>query len=270
MSMKITGSDNNLYIPNYEAENHASKPFQTPAAEKGDTSSIKVTISEEGKQACRNSVQDGEKNNYEKIIENREELLEHKITPHIHYGGLIGDQLTEIEEREGNCHLPTSDPLAVLEEEASALLEAYANVYDEIVQGYADGTRNIYVADSTNEKGYRKMTLEEEISALDKSYQYYVNFFETQTQIMIDSLPSWERYMAFLERVGAYKSQMLSETVKIYGTMEKEKLPEDISGSLMAAKQKFVRLYTQNQNKAVSIKDLLENIKIFPEVRTHS
>lgn len=50
-------------------------------------------------------------------------------------------------------------------------VRAYANLYDEIVQGYQDGTRERYVEDENSETGFRKMTMEEELSRLDRAFQ---------------------------------------------------------------------------------------------------
>lgn len=43
-------------------------------------------------------------------------------------------------------------------------MKAYAELYDEIVRGYEDGTREIYVAGGD---GPRRLTKEEELDALD-------------------------------------------------------------------------------------------------------
>lgn len=48
-----------------------------------------------------------------------------------------------------------------ISDKADDLLKAYAESYDEIRKGYADGTREAYIADSTSETGYRKLTMEE-------------------------------------------------------------------------------------------------------------
>lgn len=50
-------------------------------------------------------------------------------------------------------------------------VKAYGNLYDEIVQGYKNGTRERYVEDENSETGFRKMTMEEELSSLEKAYQ---------------------------------------------------------------------------------------------------
>lgn len=48
----------------------------------------------------------------------------------------------------------------------------YAELYDEIIQGYEAGTREIYVAD---ENGTRKLTRDEELSTLDAAYKKTVD-----------------------------------------------------------------------------------------------
>ena len=50
-------------------------------------------------------------------------------------------------------------------------VRAYGNLYDEIVQGYQNGTRERYVEDENSETGFRKMTMEEELSRLDRAFQ---------------------------------------------------------------------------------------------------
>lgn len=53
------------------------------------------------------------------------------------------------------------------------LRSVYADMYDEIRRGYADGTREIYIADGTAEFGYRRVTEEEEIAALDAAFDFH-------------------------------------------------------------------------------------------------
>lgn len=56
----------------------------------------------------------------------------------------------------------------------------YAKLYDEIVQGYEAGTRETYVSE---EGGYRKLTKEEELSALDKAFGKIAGDFEKRETI---------------------------------------------------------------------------------------
>ena len=50
-------------------------------------------------------------------------------------------------------------------------VRAYGNLYDEIVQGCQNGTRERYVEYENSETGFRKMTMEEELSRLDRAFQ---------------------------------------------------------------------------------------------------
>lgn len=44
------------------------------------------------------------------------------------------------------------------------LLKVYSDIYEEIKQGYADGTREVWTADNSAENGYRKVSEEEELA----------------------------------------------------------------------------------------------------------
>ena len=51
---------------------------------------------------------------------------------------------------------------------ANGYISAYASMYDEIVRGYENGTREIYVED---EFGMHRLTKEEELKALEEAYK---------------------------------------------------------------------------------------------------
>lgn len=65
----------------------------------------------------------------------------------------------------------TSDGIYSLPSKTEDYIGAYANLYDEIVQGYQNGTRERYIEDEASATGYRKMTMEEELNGLDKAFQ---------------------------------------------------------------------------------------------------
>lgn len=149
------------------------------------------------------------------------------------------------------------------EDKGSALLEAYASAYDEIVQGYADGTRNVYVEDETAESGYRKMTMEEEISGLDAAYQKYVSGFGTRIHQAVDASKAFDKYMAKLSKIDIHRAKMSTKAKKFFDKMNEEDIPVNISDSMLGAKQKFIEMYSQYDTKSLSLKSMLENIKIF-------
>ena len=63
---------------------------------------------------------------------------------------------------------------------AENYFNTYAKMYDEIVQGYEAGTRETYVSE---EGGYRKLTKEEELSALDKAFGKIAEDFEKRETV---------------------------------------------------------------------------------------
>jgi hypothetical protein len=83
-----------------------------------------------------------------------------------------------------------------LDEAATDMLSAYAKIYDNLVKAYANGTREVWIADSsvvddgnnenvrTDSSGhtYRKLTKEEDLAALDEAYEAHVTLFQTITR----------------------------------------------------------------------------------------
>lgn len=256
MNMKINVSSENLFIFNYELANNASKMLSDVSSvsnSEADVSPIKVTISEEGKKAYKNNLQDMEKTNYESMVANRSELLEQKNTPEIHYGFMLGNKLAELTENDKEYRS--------IEDRGTALLEAYASIYDEIVQGYADGTREVYVEDEELESGYRNMTMQEEINGLDVAYQKYVSGFEAIINQSVDASKAFDKYMAKLSKIGVHRAEMATKAKEFFDKMREEEISENISDNMLGAKNKFIELYSQNDNR--SLRNLLDNIKIF-------
>lgn len=56
--------------------------------------------------------------------------------------------------------------------------KAYKALHDEIVQGYQNGTREVYTDSENAETGFRKMTMEEELDRLDKAFQKTTDQFK--------------------------------------------------------------------------------------------
>lgn len=253
--MKIHVSSENPVTPNYEAVKNEPKISQNDSFPEDNVCVVKVTISEEGKNAFKSNAQDSEKTNYESMVENKAELIEQKNAPEIDYSFVIGNKLAEIKERDKGHHS--------IEDEGAALLEAYASAYDEIIQGYANGTRNNYVHDETTESGYRKMTMEEEISGLDDAYQKYISGFEAIIRQSFDAKKAFDRYIKKLSKLGAHRAEMAIAAQKEFEEMSREGIPENIAGRMSGAKKKFIELYSLYDRRGLGIRSLLGNIKIF-------
>lgn len=70
------------------------------------------------------------------------------------------------------------------EEFAKNALSTYADMFDEIKKGYADGTREIYIADSKTEFGYRRATEEDEIAALDAAFDFHASYTDAYVRFV--------------------------------------------------------------------------------------
>jgi len=77
----------------------------------------------------------------------------------------------------------------------------YSKCYDEIKRGYAEGGRELYVADKESEGGFRKITEAEELSALDKAFEFY-----SQT------IDAYEKYgRGTTEKIEKYQEELYAD-----------------------------------------------------------
>ena len=126
---------------------------------------LKVDISKEGLTELRKSVQEmPEHIDFEKDMRFREILPKLQMDP---VGSLYGEmssewqaELDDIKEYNGSYDL---------EDMISATMKSYAKQYHGLMQGHADGSRDIYVSDSLEE--YHKVGLKEELGYLDKAFE---------------------------------------------------------------------------------------------------
>ena len=116
-------------------------------------------------------VRQGRQESYAAVLQRREQLKNEKLS--------LVDYGYEISRRAAQSNNGATDAgKSVLSAagKADGYVRAYAELYDEIVQGYEDGTREIYVA---GEDGPRKLTKDEELDALDAAYKKTVDSFVT-------------------------------------------------------------------------------------------
>ena len=105
--------------------------------------------------------------------------------------------------------------------------------------------------------------MEEEISGLDAAYQKYVSGFETRIHQAVDASKAFDKYMAKLSKIDIHRAKMSTKAKKFFDKMNEEDIPVNISDSMLGAKQKFIEMYSQYDTKSLSLKSMLENIKIF-------
>lgn len=246
--------NNSLLVVNYDAANSNHKMFGERTSQKEEKSSVQVTISEEARQAYRNQIQSQNNVTYEEMLKERGRLIDigNKNFFEEDYGFAMGNKLAEIKEcKEG---------YRTWEEKSSELLEAYASIYDKIVQGYEDGSVSHYVMDENEENGYRRLSLEEELVALDRAYDGYASFYETQAKQSADVKKAFEDTIAKLDAIIHNRSEGLQQMKETYENMSKEEIPENIAEKLSSARQSFLNLYSQNIGNNVDIKSLLRKL----------
>ena len=129
---------------------------------------VKVSITDEGIQSYKDSMNKGNEDISGGVI----------LTD---YGTMLSSRLPSI-YGEKNADGEYERNYRSVGEKANDLLNSYASIYDEIIQGYEDGTREIYIADETSESGYRKLSKDEELDELNKAFKNQSEKFEERNK----------------------------------------------------------------------------------------
>lgn len=206
---------------------------------------VRLSISNEGKEHYRNSIQQGGQESYDAVLQRREQLKNEKLS--------LVDYGYEISKRAG-----AGESVLSAAGKADGYVKAYAELYDEIVQGYEDGTREIYVA---GEDGSRKLTKDEELDALDAAYKKTVDSFVTmeQTNQRARTIIGEEaEKIAKISRRETKAADFLKEQ-KARGT---DKVPENLNEKMLSAVASFKEKYTAFNPNAGTLSQLLAGIKI--------
>lgn len=172
MGMNIVGNVNGSYkasqIDLFEIAKKRGieeQPIKTVSSILGENSAIKVNISEEGLKALHGSKLNGN-DDLESRIQQMEYMSEHQ--PVESFTSRLGRTLQESYEGISYEHRPS------VEEKGKTVLNAFKEMTDEIVSGYENGTRVRFIEDSTSKDGYRKLTMEDELSILQNEYDEFV------------------------------------------------------------------------------------------------
>lgn len=243
--MTITGIGNN-YNSNRIDLNHMQKKTSikdiNPNMKK---QSVNLFISDEGQEYYRNSIQKKGYENYDTVLWQNEQLKEISINDYS-----LELQKKAVANSQGNV-LSTTD-------KANGYVKAYAELYDEIVQGYENGIREIYVSD---EQGTHKLTKDEELSALDAAYKKTVDNFVTMEKTNQHARKIISKEMEKNSKISpkaAVASAYLEEQ-KIRGVDEvSENLNEKMYNMAALFKEKY-KMFNPNGDK---LSQLLLHIKI--------
>jgi len=254
--MKINGANSSLFTDAFERKPFPDKTYEEASTEQ-NKNPVRVTISEKGKEYYRKSTQElvGDTESYDAMIERKNQLLEANLSTDLDYDFQLGGEVGKY--KQAGVYLST-------EEKADNLLKAYANLYDEMMQGYESGTREIHVEDKNSEKGYRILTKEEESIALDNSYKKYADSLEEGEKQELDTQKVFEKYMKKLSEIGVKKPSLAQSYYdSIYLKKKDEILPENISKKTVDAVSIFKRKYMMIEHNKINLSDLLATIKIF-------
>ena len=162
MSMNVNGSTQQAgteWFQNMKMQkpDRNAPEAQPPQADRA----VNVTISREGLESLQNG---GRARNHEGVVKQKESIMQASKSLGAGYGYRLSEEAGKLKGQRDSGAYSLSD-------RAADYVRAYGNLYDEIVQGYKDGTIERYVEDETSETGFRRMTMEEELADLDKAFQ---------------------------------------------------------------------------------------------------
>jgi hypothetical protein len=166
-----------------------------PAKILRNESHVKVSISEEGQNAYRNSLNNLEgytPSSLEDDLSIREQAeiwasgkfdMDVTYSLYVEMKQLERGRIGSIKDNEGSYDLF---------DVAHSTLEAYAVMYDKIVQGHKDGTREVYT-NFPDEKTCRLVTLEEDLAFLNKAFDRCIE--NVKGYIHAQETSSWDAWM---------------------------------------------------------------------------
>lgn len=205
--------------------------------------SIKVTISAEGYENYRKCVSDKQDDStltYDEMLSQREKLLNVRLSPDMQYGFRLSEEANRLNEKDQET---LNGSRLSWQDKAENIVEAYTNLYDEIVQGYESGTRKINVADPDSEQGYRTLTMEEELNALDEAYERAVTNFEEIERQNEKAQKIISEYITQIARITEGRMTALTAAYMREKKEEPEKVPDDLAEKMLSIKDNWKNSY---------------------------
>lgn len=172
--MKVSGNDG-ISTAIISSVGYANASQNTASKDVKKEEPIKIDISQEGREQYRKSlaVRNQGKMGLESV------KAQKNIIKHLRMDSDFESKFHKEAEMMSAAAKEKGTTMSI-QGKAENYFSTYAKMYDEIVQGYEAGTREIYVSE---EGGYRKLTKEEEIAALDKAFGKIAGDFEKRETI---------------------------------------------------------------------------------------
>lgn len=251
--MKISNNVNNTTLIITKNASKVQEENKQTNEKRTAEQSVKLSISNEGREYYRNSIQQNGQETYDDVLQRREQLINEKISV-IDYGYEISKKAAGWNKEAAN----TGRNVVSTTDRANGYVTAYAELYDEIIQGYEAGTREIYVAD---ENGTRKLTRDEELSALDAAYKKTVDDFVTMEKTNQHAREIISEEMDKISKITS-RSTLAATYIEEQKTREEDEISENLGEKMYDAVFSFKEKYAMFHSNADNLSQLLMSVKI--------
>ncbi len=231
-------------------QNKNQKNMMQPKMNRITESPVKVSISNEGLERS-SSLQQNKEETYESMMQRREMLKKTRVMSYGYDLSMKAVELNDAASENGAKTLSVTD-------RANGYISAYASMYDEIVRGYENGTREIYVED---EFGMHRLTKEEELKALEEAYKREVDDFVTMEKANEQAYAIVSQEMIKIASVSARSGVAVSEA-NDSKAMEQHKVPENLNGKMLNAADIFKQNYAAFNPDTDNLSQVLSRVKI--------
>ena len=251
--MKISNNVNNTTLIITKNASKVQEENKQTNEKRTAEQSVKLSISNEGREYYRNSIQQNGQETYDDVLQRREQLKNEKISV-IDYGYEISKKAAGWNKEAAN----TGRNVLSTTDRANGYVTAYAELYDEIIQGYEAGTREIYVAD---ENGTRKLTRDEELSTLDAAYKKTVDDFVTMEKRNQHAREIISEEMDKISKITS-RSTLAATYIEEQKTRGEDEIPENLGEKMYEAIFSFKEKYAMFHSNMDNLSQLLMSVKI--------
>ena len=251
--MKISNNVNNTTLIITKNASKVQEENKQTNEKRTAEQSVKLSISNEAMECYRNRIQQNGQETYDEVLQRRELLKSGKIKD-IDYGYEISKKAAELNKDAANAGQNASSTT----DRANGYVAAYAELYDEIVQGYESGTREIYV---TDENGTHKLTKDEELSNLDAAYKKTVDDFVTMEKRNQHAREIISEEMDKISKITS-RSTLAATYIEEQKTRGEDEITKNLGEKMYEAIFSFKEKYAMFHSNMDNLSQLLMSVKI--------